>query len=87
MRTATNLGLVAAILLITTLVTAALNAIFRSVTPLQYVSAGCAIIGLVLIIVAAIVAIRENSIIQRAIDSDLLDVPELAKQTGQRPVP
>ncbi|MBV8361876.1 MAG: DUF2721 domain-containing protein [Deltaproteobacteria bacterium] len=85
MRSATNLGLIAAILLILTLIGAAFNVIWPGLTFLKYMSTGFALAGLAMIIVAAIIAIFENSIIQRAIDAELLDIPELARQTGQRP--
>jgi hypothetical protein len=85
MKLATNLGLFAAIFLIAALVLAAFHAIFHAFPMIVYVSAACAVAGLALITVGATVAIKENSIIQRAIDSELLDVPDLAQKTGQKP--
>ena len=85
MRKATNLGLIAAILLILTLIGGAIDAIFKSAAPVKYMSTMCALGGLALIILAAVLVIKENTIIQRAIDSELLDVPELARGSGQKP--
>lgn len=76
MKRATNLGLVAAILLIVTLIAAELNAVFSGVPALKFLSAASALGGLVLIVVAASIAIMENSVTQRAIDSELFDVPD-----------
>ncbi len=86
MRLATNLGLIAAILLILTLIGGALDVMFPALQePLAWASTLSAIGGLLVVIVAAILVIVENSIIQRAVDTELLDVPELAESTGQRP--
>jgi hypothetical protein len=84
MKLATNIGLIAAILLIATLIGAALDVIEPGWWPLEYGSTGCALTGLGLIAVAAILVIRENSLLQRAIDSEVLDIPDLARQTGQK---
>jgi len=84
MKVATNLGLAAAILLITTLIAATVNSVFSQLSPLlRWLGAGCAVAGLGLVIVAAALVIVENSIIQRALDSELLDVPDLARRSGQ----
>lgn len=83
MKTATNIGLMAAILLISALIAGALDVVFPGFSPLKYVGTGCALAGLALVIVGAVLVIMENSIIQRAIDSELLDVPDLARETGQ----
>jgi len=83
MRTATNVGLVAAILLIATLIMGAVNSVFAELSLLKYLGAACAVAGLALVIAAAILVIVENSIIQRATDSELLDVPDLARGSGQ----
>jgi hypothetical protein len=77
--------LLAAILLIITLIAAALASIFQHASALKYVSVLSALGGLLSIVIAAAIAIKENSIIQRAIDSELLDVPEPAEQIGQKP--
>jgi hypothetical protein len=73
------------ILLISTLFSAGLHVLEPGWWPLEYAGAGCAFAGLALVIVAAILVIRENSLLQRAIDTELLDVPDLADQTGQKP--
>lgn len=83
MRRATTLGLSAAILLISTLILAAVNVVLTDATVLKYLGAGCAVAGLALVIVAAAHVIVENTIIQRGIDGELLDVPELAEAVGK----
>jgi hypothetical protein len=84
MRLATNLGLLAAILLIATLIGGALNVVFGNVPVIAVISTIAAITGFLLVIVAACVVIRENSIIRRAVTVELLDVPELAELAGQQ---
>jgi hypothetical protein len=83
MRWATTLGLAAAMLLISTLILGAVNVVFPDLGVLKYFGAGFAVLGLGLVIVAAALVIRENSIIQRAVDGELLDVPELAGAVGK----
>jgi hypothetical protein len=83
MNWASMVGIVSAILLIATLITGELNIIFPKVAPLKYLSAGSALLGFTLIIVAAIIVMVESSIIHRQLDSELLDVPDLAQATGQ----
>lgn len=83
MRLATNCGLAAAILLITTLIGGIINVVFPGLNFIPATSTVCALFGFLLVILAAGLVIRENSIIQQAVDAELLDVPELAKSTGQ----
>jgi hypothetical protein len=84
MRWATNIGVVSAIVLICTLIAGALYTVSH-VEFLKYVSTACAIGGLLLVIWAAVVVLRENIEIQHAIDSELTDLPDLARPTGVRP--
>lgn len=79
MRLATHIGLLAAIALIGSIVFAALNAIDQNIAAFKFLSAGLSLIGLLLVIWAAVLVIIENLRLQVAIDSDLSDVPELAK--------
>ena len=75
-------GIVSAILLILTLITGELAIIFPHFPPLKYVSAGSALLGFFLVIVAAIIVMVESSIVGRQLEGELLDVPELAQCTG-----
>jgi Protein of unknown function (DUF2721) len=83
MRRATNIGLSAAILLISTLILAAVNVVLPDLKVLKYFGAAGAVVGLALVIVATALVILENTIIRRAVDGELLDVPELAGAVGQ----
>jgi Protein of unknown function (DUF2721) len=78
MKLATNLGAYAAICLILTLICGALNAMVETLDFLKYVGTASALLGLLLVIAAAILVITENTLIQRAIDSELSDIPGLA---------
>jgi hypothetical protein len=82
MRLATNLGVAAAAFLTTTLLAAALFIAFHK-TPeaLKYVSLGSSLVGLLLLIAAAAVALVENTLLQRAIDSEISDIRELSADT------
>jgi Mn2+/Fe2+ NRAMP family transporter len=77
MRRATNLGVIAAIALIAVLFFSALNVMNPNLAVLKYLVAACALAGLLLVIWAAAIVIKENSRLQLIIDSDLSDVAEL----------
>jgi hypothetical protein len=62
-----------------------LDIILPGVPLLKYVSAGSALLGFGLVIVATLFVIVEGSITHRQLDSELLDVPDLAQSTGQAP--
>jgi hypothetical protein len=66
MRLATHLGLLAA-----------LDVMTDDFAPFKYLSAGLAILGLLLVIWAAVLVMLENLRLQLIIESDLADVPEL----------
>jgi Protein of unknown function (DUF2721) len=85
MRLATNRGLTAAILLITTLVGGAVNAVFPDAPIIQGLSVICAIAAFLQVITAAALVVKENSIIQRAMDAELLDLPDLAEAPDKKP--
>jgi|GEM_PF-3399985 len=85
MNWANIVGIVSAILLINTLITGELNIIFPKIMVIKLVSAGSALVGFSLIIVAALIVMRESAIIYRQIDGELLDVDDLAKATGLEP--
>jgi hypothetical protein len=76
MRLATQVGVLAAICLISAIVLAAVNAIAQ-VGALKYLCAAGAIGGLLLVIWAAILVLMENARLQIIIDSDLSDIPDL----------
>lgn len=85
MKLSTNLGLIAAMFLIVTLMTGGLDVIYPHVALLQLLCTGATFIGLLLVIAAAVLVVWENNLVQRALDSEVLDIPELAEATQQRP--
>jgi Protein of unknown function (DUF2721) len=87
MRIATNLGVIAALFLLLTLVLGAVNAMFPNLDFLKYPGAASAVIGLCLVIVSAVIVIMENTLIQHAIESELADIPDLAEAVGQYRAP
>ena len=78
MKLATNIGLIAAIFLILTLIVAAFDVMFPSLAFLKYVVSACAIVGLILVIAGALLVMQENSMVQQALDSELADIADLA---------
>lgn len=74
---ATNLGVLASIALTSSIVCSALGAIADTIAAFHYVSAGLSIVGLLLMIWAAVVVLIENARLQLIIESELSDVPEL----------
>jgi len=83
MRLATNIGVVAAMLLILAILAGGLHVIF-DVTVLTYMSVVAATAGLVLVIVAAAFVLRENTLIQHAIDSEVDDQREQLAAGAER---
>ncbi len=77
MRLATQIGVVAAICLISSIVLAAVNAMDSQLSALKYLCAAGAIGGLLLVIWAAVLVMMENARLQVIIDSDLSDIPDL----------
>jgi hypothetical protein len=78
MRRATNFGAASAMALTGSLVAAALTSMLHA-DFLKYVSAPLAIIGLLLVLVAAVLVYKENNELQAAMDRELSDVPDLRK--------
>src|SRR4051812_22104496 len=78
------LGLTAAILLLVTVMLGELVVVFPAAAALNYVGAVTTILGLALIIASAAIVIREGTITRRQLDSELLDIPELAESTGMQ---
>jgi hypothetical protein len=79
MRLATQLGLLAAILLIGSIISAALSVIGGDAAAFKYLSAALAIFGLLMVIWAAVLVMIENWRLQLIIESDLSDIPELVR--------
>ncbi len=84
MTWATLIGLVAAILLISSLIFGAVNAIVPNVTIVTASGTVAAIGGFVLVIIATLIVIVEGRVVSRQIDDELRDVPELARNAMQR---
>ena len=78
MRWATSLGLAGAIFLLLTLISGALDAVFKGNPLLKYVGLAGTVIGLVMVIASALLVIIENTSIRHAMDEEVKDVPELA---------
>ena len=84
MAWATLIGLLAAILLISSLLFGALDAIAPKIAIITTSGTIAAVAGFVLIIVAAIIVIVEGLVVSQQIDDELRDVPDLAEGTGQQ---
>jgi len=82
MSRASLVGLVAAILPISSLIFAALDVLVPQSASLTVLGVATAIGGFVLVIVAAIIVIAEGRIVVRQIDDELRDVPNLADGAG-----
>jgi hypothetical protein len=77
------IGLTSAILLITMLIAGGLSLAFPDDNIFKYVSLSLALVGLLLVIVATIIVMREGMITRRQIYNELLDIPDLAEGVGQ----
>lgn len=75
---ATNIGMVAAILLLLALISSGLDAVFKA-DWLKYIGAPGIVLGLVLVAVACVIVIVENSLIRKPIEAELDDLKELKK--------
>jgi len=78
-------GLVSAMFFLLTLVAGELDALFPNIALLAVTGSVSALGGFLLVIAGAILVIIESSYAQRQLDAELLDVPELARKTGQQP--
>lgn len=76
MRYSTNLGLGAAVLLILSLMMGALEAMVGG-DLVKYAGTVCVLLGLAMVIVAALLMAAENLLIVKAIDSELTDIADL----------
>jgi hypothetical protein len=81
MTRATLLGLIAAMLLIASLIFGALSVLLPDVTLITVCGVFTSIAGFVLVIAAALIVVMEGKIVRRQIDDELRDVPELANLT------
>jgi hypothetical protein len=81
MRVATNIGVIPAMLLIVAILVGGLHVIFDA-NVLTYICVGAAIMGLALVIVAAAFVLRENTLIQHAIDGEVADQRGRLAQRG-----
>ena len=79
------LGLTAAIFLLATLILGELVVIFPKAVALDYVGAITTIVGIGLVIASAVMVMMEGAITHRQLNSELLDVPELAESMGMQP--
>jgi hypothetical protein len=85
MGPASTLGLCSAIVLTLTLIIGEFNVIFQKVKFLEISGSVLALIGLLLVIVASSIVIWEGFISRKQLDSEILDDPDLAYGTGQKP--
>src|SRR4051812_14667638 len=76
MRLATNIGVAAAILLIMTILAGGVQVVLPQARFLSYVGAAGALLGLLLLILAAVFVLMENVLIQHAMNDEAADLPE-----------
>jgi len=84
MRRATDFGLYAAMLLITTLLVGVADAIFQGMALLKYAGTFSTVAGLGMVIWAAGLVVRENKLIKMPLDREMEDMPELAEYMDKR---
>jgi hypothetical protein len=75
MMHATNIGMVAAMLLLLALISSALNAVFK-LGWLKYIGAPGIVLGFSLVVVACVFVIIENSMIKKPIEAELHDLKQ-----------
>jgi hypothetical protein len=85
MRRATNVGIWAAILIISGLLAGGLAMIVGENTILKALGAGGVMVGLILVIAAAVYVLRENALIVQVMDSEPADVPQLKQALRAHP--
>lgn len=83
MRQATNLGMYAAIMLISSIIVAALEPIVGHLPFLKYAGTVLSIGGLALLIWSAGKVVHENTLIRQAIGAEVKDIAELADDSGE----
>jgi len=82
MSRASLIGLVAAVLLISSLIFGALDVLVPSNPAITTCGTAAAIAGFILVIVAALIVIAEGRVVERQIDDELRDVANLAANAG-----
>lgn len=82
MGKATAVGLVAAILLIASLIFGALDVLIPDVRMIMVADTAASLVGFGLVIVAATIVIVEGRIVHRQLDDELRDVDDLASEAG-----
>jgi hypothetical protein len=80
LHAAITTALIAAIFLITTIITGTVYLVLPQLAVLKYVSVGCSVIGLLLVIGAAVVVLAENTLVRRVLDREVSDIPALASR-------
>ncbi|GBG12576.1 LysR family transcriptional regulator [Novimethylophilus kurashikiensis] len=85
MKTATNIGLFAAMFLLLALICAALDTMFPGMPIFKHILSFSALIGLGLVMVAAGYVVRENNLLQGALNSEISDIPDLEDANKHRP--
>jgi len=83
MRTATTIGVWAAILIMVALIAGAFSVMFGENAVFKLVGTVGVVAGLLLVIVAAGYVLRENRSIQEAIDDEPSDLPDLAQDLSK----
>jgi hypothetical protein len=79
MRLATQLGVWAAISIIVGLLAGAISMMVGENPVLKVIGAGGVMLGLAVVVAAALLVVRENSLIERALESEPADIPELTR--------
>lgn len=82
MENATLVGLFAAILLILSLLFGGLDVLVPDVPAIAVAGVVSTTLGLMLVIVAAALVIREGALIRRQLANEVRDLPDLAPRTG-----
>lgn len=85
MNIASVIGLASAIILILALMAGELALITPTLGGLKAVSVSGAFLGLALVVLASAIVIYESLIIHRQLQSELLDLPALARAIGKKP--
>lgn len=82
MSRASFVGLVAAIFLISSLIFGALDVMLPQTAIITVGGIVTAIGGFILVIIAALIVLSEGRVVERQIDDELRDVPDLAEEAG-----
>ncbi|WP_325415024.1 DUF2721 domain-containing protein [Sphingobium sp.] len=83
MSWATLIGLVAAILLIASLIFGALDVMVPKSTLIGFIGTASTLLEFVLVIAAAVIVIAEGRVVNLQLNDELRDIPDLADQAGR----